>query len=164
MPPARRTFWYDRYADTSGRDALKTVPAVVIHSVIVHATAEIPLAKFGEQFPKWTPYLATLAAGFFLVLPSTLALARVRASLLPKSQDAIIDIPPANPAPATADTAVNRGEGFFTALCKLPRRRLLLFLAKGLPVWGVVNGAVLAPVVWEYYRARGSDAWRHGGV
>jgi hypothetical protein len=123
------------------------VPSVALHSAIVLLTAEIPFAKLEEQFYWWTPYVVTPAAGLLIVLPSTLALARVRASLLPAHEDSVVAI-----------TRVDRGVGFWRAVCELPVNRLLWFLAKGLPVWGVVNGAVLGPVAWGYWHVYGSDA------
>ncbi|CUS10467.1 unnamed protein product [Tuber aestivum] len=142
--------WLTRYANTSGTSVLATVPSVTLNGLLTLTTLELPFLTYPPRYSS-LPYILTPVSALFLVIPSYLALTRVRASLLAPHVDPIIPV-----------RRVEGGVSFWKALAGAPYARLAWFAIKGLPVWltvnGVLHGVVAAAYVWVY----GAEGWIQG--
>ena len=148
----RSTNWLTRYANTPGASVLATLPAVTLNGLLTLITIELPFLIYPPNY-SFLPYFLTPFSTLFFVIPSYLALTRVRASLLEEHIDPIVPV-----------HRVEGGVGFWRALAQVPYARVAWFVLKGLPVWLVVNavsyGVVAAAYVWVY----GAEGWIQEGV
>ncbi|KAG0641219.1 hypothetical protein HOY80DRAFT_1039763 [Tuber brumale] len=146
------TTWPTRYANTPGTSVLATIPSVILNGFLTLTTLELPFLKYPPHYT-CLPYILTPLSTLFLVIPSYLALTRVRASLLEPYVDPIIPV-----------RRVKGGVSFRKALAQVPYARLAWFVLKGLPVWLVVNGALCGVVAAAYVWVYGADGWIQGVV
>jgi hypothetical protein len=146
------TTWLIRYANTPGTSVLATIPSVILNGLLTLTTLELPFLKYPPHYT-YLPYILTPLLTLFLVIPSYLALTRVRASLLEPHVDPIIPI-----------RRVKGGVSLWKAFAQVPYARLAWFVLKGLPVWLVVNGALYGVVAAAYVWVYGADGWIQGLV
>ncbi|RPA98588.1 hypothetical protein L873DRAFT_1790177 [Choiromyces venosus 120613-1] len=112
---------------------------------------ELPFLTYPPTYPAHLPYILTPLSTILLVIPSYLALTRVRASLLDPFLDTVVPV-----------RRIEGGASPWQALVQVPYGRLFWFVLKGLPIWLLVNallyGAVGAAYLWVY----GADGWVQG--
>ncbi|PWW76622.1 hypothetical protein C7212DRAFT_363543 [Tuber magnatum] len=144
------TTWLTRYASTPGTSVLATIPSVTLNGLLALTTLELPFLTYPPRYTP-LPYILTPVSTLFLVIPSYLALTRVRSSLLGPHVDPIVPV-----------RRVEGGVSFWKVLAQVPYARLAWFALKGLPVWLAVNGILYGVVAAAYVWVYGADGWVQG--